>query len=59
MKRMGIPGLKWLTYLPDPVFSVVAREPWDYSSSLPTLCPYEPMLYWSQGHKGLLPRVVM
>lgn len=59
MKKMGLPGVSWLTYFPDPIFSVATRAPWDLSTSLPTLIPSYNVFKATGGHKGLPGRAVM
>ena len=35
MRSLRIPGTKWLTYLPDPVLTIVSREPFNFAETLP------------------------
>ena len=40
MKKFDISQIKWLTYLPDPLFSVVGKLVHDTSSNLPAHYPF-------------------
>ena len=39
LKSRGVPGIKWLTYFPDPIYTAMAKNPLEFSHSLPSITP--------------------
>lgn len=57
MKNFAIPNLKWSTYLPDPIITILLQYPWDLSSSLPGYHPSSRFLI-KTGHKFVVNRAL-
>ena len=60
MKTFGmLPILKWGTYLPDPVFSVINYSPWvGFSTTLPLIHPSATFLHYT-GHFYVLNKFII
>jgi len=57
-KIHNLPVVKWASYLPDPVLTLVNCNPWDMSSNLPVFHPL-PTLLGKVGHFHITSRAII
>lgn len=57
MKILKLPVVKWLTYQPDPILTLINRNPWDMSTNLPVV-HFSPTMLHSLGHLHVLNRAL-
>jgi len=57
-KVHNLPVVKWATYLPDPILTLINYNPWDLSSNLPVLHPF-PNWLGKVGHFHITSRLLI
>ena len=56
MKRLDIPQLKWMLYLPEPTYQALDRQVVETSTNLPTVYPIRSAVKHQGMHTGIMHR---